>query len=129
MEKSSTAHKWSVKKRVTLAVTTLLLVTVALAFILPFTGSNGTEKFSGDEAEIAKQAIGDGSYEGPSVGPIPDPAISFKAKVKDVKKSEPEKQCQTGAKMGTTYIVEVSKITFFGLENGGYYQPICWFKN
>lgn|GEM_PF-6132427 len=97
-----------------------------LAFGLPNLVSDGTEKFSGKEAEIAKRAIGDGHYNGPTASPIPNLAIPFKIKVTNVYKLEPQKTCgPTGETPGVTYIVEISRVTFFGIEKPAYDSWIC----
>jgi hypothetical protein len=113
---------------IALSAVVLLVVLVVLAFTLPSTVSNGTEKFTGKEAQIAKQAIGDGSYSGPSASPIPNLAVAFKIKATKVYKLEPQKSCgPTGKTPGVTYIVEISRVTFFGIVQPAYDSWICSF--
>lgn len=100
-----------------------VLILGALAFGLPYTVSDGTEKFTGKEARVAKWAIGDGSYE-TNTNPIPDLAVGFRAKIANITKSEPEHKCGP-SKQGTTYIVETDKVTFFGILAPGYETPYC----
>lgn len=106
----------------------VVLILGALAFGLPYTVSDGTEKFTGKEARVAKWAIGDGGYDGPSVGPIPNPTVTFRAKVTNVQKTDTEKRCSTSGGIGDpgiVYMVEISRVTFFGILAPGYETPYC----
>jgi hypothetical protein len=101
------------------------LIVIGLAFILPSFATDGTENFTGKEAQVAKEAIGSGNYNGPSASPIPNLAITFKTKVTKVRKSNPEKKCGIGGEQATTYFVDIDRVTFFGLVKPGYTQPLC----
>lgn len=100
-----------------------LAVVVGLAFGLPNFVSDGTEKFSGIEAEIAREDIKDG-YIPVNTDPLPE-LPAFKAHVKEVYRQHPEKKCGSAEMPGITYRIEVAKITFFGIMDGGYSKPIC----
>jgi ABC-type Na+ efflux pump permease subunit len=125
MKKSSLAQ--FIKSHRLLVVIAGFAIVVALAFGLPSFVSDGTENFSGKELEIAKAEVDEG-YEWQSSDVMPRPP-AFKGKVKKVYKQEPEKKCGSSEKPGVVYVVEVARITFFGLESGGYGQPVCgWSK-
>jgi len=113
---------------ITLSVIGACVILIILAFLLPSLATDGTEKFTGKEAQAAKWAIGDGSYDGPSASPIPNLTVTFKAKVTSVQKTNLEKLCSTAGgerSQGTVYMVEISRVTFFGILAPGYVSPYC----
>jgi len=121
---SDTAQLKSNKKKViTLSIIGGVIVLLILAFVLPYTKSDGTENFTGKEQELAKQTLQNG---GPSASSLPNPAIAFKSKVTSVSKQDPEKRCGVASTdEGSIYIVDVSRVTFFGIEVPGYTERSC----
>jgi hypothetical protein len=125
--KNTDQSKSNKKKVIMLSILGGLIVLIILAFALPLTKSDGTEKFTGKEAALAKQAIGDGTYAG-NTNAIPDLAVPLKIKATAVYKLEPAKQCGGIAQgYGSLYAVDITKITFFGIEQPGYAYQICVF--
>lgn len=121
-----TKPKFSRKHIITYSILGTLLIIIALAFGLPFLATDGTEKFSGKEQQIAKEAIGDGSYEGPDPSPITGRPLAFRAKVTAVYKQDPEKRCGIKSQdEGSVYIVEIDRVTFFGMLAPGYDRSSC----
>lgn len=117
------------KKIITLSTIGLFVITIALAFGLPFLATDGTEKFSGKELQVAKQAIGDGSYEEINTDPIPDLAIGFRAKIVEVYKNEAKKEGCGQDGQGQYYVIGMDKISFFGIERPGYITYGCFYVN
>lgn len=123
----STSYKSIVLRRI-LTICAGLAILTALAFGLPNFVSDGTEKFSGIEAEIAREEIEDG-YTWISESLLPG-FPGLKARVKEVYKVDPERKCgPTGKTPGLVYRVTVNKVTFFGIERPGYSGPYCYYNN
>ena len=105
----------------------VILLSVALfilaAFGLPFLKSDGTEKFNGKEAEAGRLAIKNG-YDHSPAGTLPDITPAFKAHIMSVSKNPLNKKCGPGEN-GLVYIVDISKVTFFGIEQPGYENWVC----
>lgn len=118
----TTQLKSNKKKVITLSIFGGVVILLILAFALPLTKSDGTEKFTGKELALAKQTLSNG---GPSAGSI-QTTIAFKSKVASVSKQDPEKRCGVAATDdGSIYVVEVNKITFFGIEVPSYTERSC----
>lgn len=119
---TSDKTKGGKKKIIKLVALGAILVTIFLAFFLPYTVSDGVERFSGKEAEAARYATRNG-YDHSPAGPIPDIMPAFKASVMEVYKNPLDKKCGQGS--GLVYIVDVAKVTFFGIEQPGYETWVC----